>query len=121
MGGGCLGINQTDRRQTGKGTARTEPGGGWTGTRPVRSSEPVRATKVRNGREQAWGPRAGASTEAAGEPWTVRSAADRNRWEQTPGTEKVVIQAEECYPQRLAVFLLTSMIKVFINKLYKSA
>ncbi|KAJ8340609.1 hypothetical protein SKAU_G00352420 [Synaphobranchus kaupii] len=50
-------------------------------------AQEVRATKVRNGREQARGPRAGASTEAAGEPWTVRGAADRNRWEQTPGTE----------------------------------
>ncbi|KAJ8359137.1 hypothetical protein SKAU_G00156620 [Synaphobranchus kaupii] len=78
-GGDCLGINQADRRQTGKGTAWTEPGGGWTGTRPVRRSEQVRATKVRNGREQARGPRAGASAEAAGEPWTVRGAADRNR------------------------------------------
>ncbi|KAJ8365480.1 hypothetical protein SKAU_G00143110 [Synaphobranchus kaupii] len=38
MGGECLGINQADRRQLGKGTAWTEPGGGWTGTRPVRSS-----------------------------------------------------------------------------------
>ncbi|KAJ8380049.1 hypothetical protein SKAU_G00008270 [Synaphobranchus kaupii] len=79
-GGECLGINQTDRRQTGKGTAWTVPDGGWTGSRPVRSSEKVRATKVRNRREQARGLRAGASVEAAGEPRAARGAADRNRF-----------------------------------------
>ncbi|KAJ8333722.1 hypothetical protein SKAU_G00410410 [Synaphobranchus kaupii] len=44
-GGGCLGINQADRRQLGKGTEA--------GLEPDQSeAQQVRATKVRNGREQ---------------------------------------------------------------------